>query len=105
MNIDLFMNLFFSVPDQPQLVVISPRSLVVLWNTSIALRYAFNVTLYRLGEAIESHLVSSSTRQYNFEDLQPFTSYSANLAICYKGTCWPPSAMAFGFTWPDGKFL
>ncbi|KAL5111495.1 Receptor-type tyrosine-protein phosphatase eta [Taenia crassiceps] len=90
-----------SVPDQPSLVAISATSLVMQWNVSIASDARFLVELYRDADLMESSILLPSVRQYIFQELQPFTLYSANLAICNGTECGPPSAMAFAATWPS----
>ncbi|EUB56247.1 Tyrosine-protein phosphatase Lar [Echinococcus granulosus] len=89
-----------SVPDQPLMVAISATALVMQWSVSIASNAQFLVELYSDADLIESHLLSPSMRQYTFQDLRPFTMYSADLTVCTDAKCGAPSAMAFAATWP-----
>ncbi|CDS43376.1 sortilin receptor [Echinococcus multilocularis] len=88
------------VPDQPLMVAISASALVMQWSVSIASNAQFLVELYSDADLIEAHLLSPSMRQYTFQDLRPFTMYSADLAVCIDAKCGAPSAMAFAATWP-----
>lgn len=70
------------------------------WSVSIASNSRFLVELYRDADLVERSFLPPSVRQYIFERLQPFTLYSADLAVCSGTECGPTSGMAFAATWP-----